>query len=130
MHRKRRNNNQRGAMSLEFLLVITALMLVFLLMLQYAVKAHAQKIATAAAEEAAAAAAAYNGTAADGETVGNQYLDDLNPGLSHAKVAVTRTGTTATASITGDVEQLFPLLPVHLTVHVEQPVEHFVESTP
>ena len=40
-----------GAMALEFMLVITAVIVVFLVMLQYAARAHAHRIATAAAEE-------------------------------------------------------------------------------
>jgi hypothetical protein len=41
---------------------------------------------------------------------------------------VTRGGTTASATVTGDVEQLVPFLPVHVTVHIRGPVERFVES--
>lgn len=127
MRRARRTYDERGALSIEFLLVISALMLVFVLMLQYAVKAHAHRVAEAAAEDALAAAAAYDGTAAAGERAGNQALDDLD-NLSNTTVVVTRTGTTTSVTVTGDVEQLFPLLPVHVTVNIEGPTEKFVES--
>ncbi len=127
MHRARRNRDERGALSVEFLLVIGALMLVFLLMLQYAVKAHAHKVAQAAAEEALVAASAYDGSVASGEHAGNHYLADLG-NLSNRHVAVTRTGTTAAVEVSGDVEQLIPFLPVHVTVHLQGPIEHFVES--
>lgn len=127
MHRARRIRDERGALSIEFLLVISALMLVFLVMLQYAVKAHAHRVAEAAAEEALAAASAYDGTAASGKQAGNHMLSDLDA-LSNTTVVVTRSGTTASATVTGDVEQLIPFLPVHVTVHIEGPVEQFVES--
>jgi Flp pilus assembly protein TadG len=127
MHRARRIRDERGALSIEFLLVISALMLVFLVMLQYAVKAHAHRVAEAAAEEALAAASAYDGTAASGKQAGNHTLSDLGA-LSNTTVVVTRSGTTASATVTGDVEQLIPFLPVHVTVHIEGPVEQFVES--
>lgn len=113
---------------MEFLLVISALMLVFLLMLQYAVRAHAQRVATAAAEEALAAASAYDGATSDAEAVGRHYLDDLGPGLSNASVVVTRTATTANVRVSGDVDQLFPFLPVRINVHLQGPVEVFVEA--
>lgn len=113
---------------MEFLLVISALMLVFLLMLQYAVRAHAQRVATAAAEEALAAASAYDGTTSDAEAVGRHYLDDLGPGLSNASVVVTRTPTTASARVSGDVDQLFPFLPVRVSVQLQGPVEVFVAT--
>jgi Flp pilus assembly protein TadG len=127
MHRARRTRDERGALSIEFLLVISALMLVFLVMLQYAVKAHAHRVAEAAAEEALAAASAYDGSAASGEQAGNHTLNDLGS-LSNTTVVVTRSGTTASATVTGDVEQLIPFLPVHVTVRIEGPVEQFVES--
>lgn len=123
----RRIRDERGALSIEFLLVISALMLVFLLMLQYAVKAHAHRVAQAAAEEALAAASTYDGSVASGEQVGKHYLTDLGS-LSNASVSVTRAGTTASVTVSGDVEQLFPFLPVHVTVHLEGPIEKFVES--
>ena len=66
-------------------------MLVFLVMLQYAVKAHAHRVAEAAAEEALAAASAYDGTAASGKQAGNHMLSDLGS-LSNTTVVVTRSG--------------------------------------
>ena len=127
MRRARRTRDERGALSIEFLLVISALILVFVLMLQYAVKAHAHRVAEAAAEEALAATAAYDGTAASGEQAGNHALSDLG-GLSKTTVAVTRTATTASVTVTGDVEQLIPFVPVNVTVRLEGPIEKFVES--
>jgi hypothetical protein len=41
---------------------------------------------------------------------------------------VTRSGTTASATVTGDVEQLIAFVPVDVTVRIEGPVEQFVES--
>src|SRR3954451_9616391 len=97
--------NERGAMAIEFLLAITMLILVFLLMLQYAVKVHTQRVDTAAAEQALSAAAAYDGSATDGDAAANDYLSDLGPGLGNADVAVPRTATTATVTVSGDVDQ-------------------------
>ena len=127
MHRAARARDERGALSIEFLLVISALMFVFLLMLQYTVKAHAHRVAQAAAEEALAAASAYDGTVTSGQEAGNHYLTDLG-NLSDTRVTVTRTGSTAVVTISGDAAQVFPLLPVHVTVHLEGPIEQFVES--
>jgi len=127
MHRAPRARDERGALSIEFLLVISALMLVFLLMLQYAVKAHAHRVAQAAAEEALAAASAYDGTVASGQEAGNHYLTDLGT-LSNTRVTVMRAGNTAVVTISGDAAQVFPLLPVQVTVHLQAPIEQFVES--
>lgn len=127
MSRVRRIRDERGALSIEFLLVMSALMLVFLLMLQYAMQAHAHRVAQAAAEEALAAASAYDGSAASGEDAGNHYLGDLGS-LSGTQVTVTRTEDTAAVTVTGDGQQVLPFVPVHVSVHLEGPIEHFVES--
>jgi Flp pilus assembly protein TadG len=127
MSRIRRIRDERGALSIEFLLVISALMLVFLLMLQYAMQAHAHRVAQAAAEEALAAASAYDGSVPAGETAGNHYISDLGS-LSNGNVTVTRIGDTATVTVTGDGQQVLPFVPVHVSVHLEGPIEHFVES--
>jgi Flp pilus assembly protein TadG len=119
-------HDEQGAMAIEFLLVIGMLIVVFLLMLQYAVKAHAQRVAAAAAEEGLAAAASYDGTAQEGERTAKDYLTHLGPGLAHSSVAATRNPTTASVSITGDVDQLIPFLDITVHVHVQGPVEHFV----
>jgi Flp pilus assembly protein TadG len=133
MRRLNRRRDERGAMAIEFLLTITMLIIVFLVMLQYAVKAHSQRIATAAAEEALAATSSYDGTTGDGESAANDYLTNLGPGLANSTVNVTRTASTATVTITGDVDQLIPFLPVKVTVQIEGPIERFVpagEGTP
>jgi len=127
MRRAQRIRDERGALSIEFLLVISGLMLVFLLMLQYAMQAYAHRVAQAAAEEALAAASAYDGSAASGEAAGNHYLGDLG-GLSGTDVTVTRTGDTAAVTVTGDGQQVLPFVRVHVSVHLEGPIEHFVES--
>lgn len=124
----RRTRNERGALSIEFLLVIGALMLVFLVMLQYAVKAHAHRVAEAAAEEALAAAAAYDGSATAGQSAANHYLDDIGSDLANPQVQVNRNQTTAAVTVTGDVQPFIPFLSVHVYVHMEGPVEKFVES--
>lgn len=127
MPRRDRHRDERGALSLEFLLVMVMLVAVFMLMLQYAVKAYAQRAATAAAEEALAAAATYDGSSSEGEAAGSDFLKHVGPGLSHAHVVVTRNDTTASANVSGDVLQLLPFVPLRVEVHLEGPVEHFVE---
>lgn len=127
MQRTRRRRDDRGALSIEFLLIMSALILVFMLMLQYAVKAHAQRVARAAAEEALAAATAYDGTAAAGESAGKRTLDDLGI-LSNAAVDAQRGSSTASVTVRGDAEQLIPFLSVRVSVQLEGPVESFVET--
>jgi len=115
---------------MEFMLVISMLIVVFLLMLQYAVRAHAERIAQAAAEEGLAAATNFDGTAEEGERVAGEYLTNLGPGLDQTAVHVSRNNSSATVTVSGRVEQLLPFLPVFVRVRVEGPVENFVEQVP
>ena len=128
MRRAHLARDERGALSIEFLLVLGAFLVVFLVMLQLAVRAHADRVATAAAEDALAAASAYDGTVSAGESAGNRSLSGSTPNSTTPRSAVTRSSTTATATVKGAVPQLIPFLPVDVTVHLEGPVEQFVEE--
>jgi Flp pilus assembly protein TadG len=129
MSRRRAHpGDQRGVMAIEFLLVISMLIVVFLLMLQYAVKAHAERITAAAADEGLAAASRYDGTASAGVQTARDYLTSIQPDLRTSHVAATRNAASATVTIHGTVDQLIPFLGVKVNVHVEGPVEHFVAT--
>ena len=127
---QRRRRGERGAIAIEFLLVLSMLVVVFLVMLQYAVRAHAHRIVTAAAEEGLAAAAAYDGSAEDGRRTAQAYVDDLGPGVDNAVVTATRSATTARVAVRGQVQELVPFLTVRVSAEVEGPVERFVEEGP
>jgi Flp pilus assembly protein TadG len=125
-----RRRSQRGAIAIEFMLILSMLVVVFLVMLQYAVRAHAHRIVTAAAEEGLAAAAAYDGSAEEGRRTAQRYVDDLGPGVENAVVTASRSVETARVEVRGEVEQLVPFLTVRVSAEVEGPVERFVEEAP
>jgi hypothetical protein len=106
-------------------MVINMLMVVFLVMLQYAINAHARNVAQAAADEALQAAQAYDSTATAGRQAGNQMLDDLGA-LTNTTITVTRSAATVEVTVTGAAQQVIPLLPTQVTVQLRGPVEHFV----
>ena len=126
--RVRRHRGEDGVVAIEFMLVMGMLITVFLLTLQYAVRAHAERIATAAAEEGLAAAAAYQASAAEGHRTAVDYLAALGPRLHHPRVQVTRTTEHAAVRVSGEVDQLVPFLPVSVSVEVAGPVERWVQS--
>ena len=115
-------------MAIEFMLVMSMLIVVFLLMVQYALKVHAERVAQAAADQALAAATAYDGSPTAGQAAGRAYLDGSGHTLLHPRISVTRTPTLASATVTGDVTAFIPFLPVSVSVHVEGPVEKFVAT--
>src|SRR5689334_18582697 len=97
--------SERGAIAIEFMLVLSMLVVVFLVLLQYAVRANAHRIATAAAEEGLAAASAYDGSAQAGRQVAQKYVRHLGGGLHHPVVTTSRSATTARVEVTGEVAQ-------------------------
>ena len=125
-----RRRGQQGAIAIEFMLILSMLVVVFLVMLQYAVRAHAHRIVTAAAEEGLAAAAAYDGSAEEGRRTAQRYVDDLGPGVQNAVVTASRSVDTARVTVRGEVEELVPFLTVRVSAEVEGPVERFVEEAP
>ena len=128
MTRQQRSRDERGAIAIEFMLVMSMLLVVFLLMLQYAVRAHAEHIASAAAREGLAAAVAYDGSAAQGQQTAQRYLARLGPGLHGASVSAERGSNVAVVTVSGEAQQFIPFLTVDVRVRVEGPVERFVEQ--
>jgi hypothetical protein len=116
-------------MAIEFVLVMSMLLLVFLVMLQYALRAHAEQLAHAAADQALADATAYDGSAAAGKAAGTAFLTGTSRGtLLHPTVVVTRNANLATATVIGEVTPFIPFLAVDVKVHIQAPVEKYVPA--
>lgn len=126
--RVRWRRSERGAIGVEFMLILSMLVVVFLVMLQYAVRAHAHRIVTAAAEEGLAAAAAYDGSAEEGRRTAQRFVHDLGQGVENAVVTASRSAETARVTVKGEVEEFVPFLTVEVSAEVEGPVERFVEE--
>jgi Flp pilus assembly protein TadG len=128
----RRWRSDRGAGAAEIVIAVPLLMLLILLIVQFAIWAHASSVAQATAEEALAAARVQGGSAAAGQQRAQQVLGQIGSSvLISPQVSVTRTATTTTVQITGTAEDVLPVpglaLPVHITV--TGPVERFVPAT-
>lgn len=124
--------SDRGAGAAELVIAVPLLMLLILLIVQFAIWAHASSIAQATAEEALAAARVQGGTAAAGQQRAAQVLGQIGSSvLVSPHVLVTRTAGTVTVQITATVEEVLPIpglsFPVHVTV--TGPVERFVPAT-
>jgi Flp pilus assembly protein TadG len=109
----------RGSVSVE-LVVATPLMLLLIMMVgQFAMWAHATHIAQAAANSGVQSARAYTSTADAGRTQATSVLDQLaGTVLTDAHVEARRDATTATVTVTGDAVAVLPglNLPVHVSV--------------
>ncbi|MFF3517380.1 TadE/TadG family type IV pilus assembly protein [Streptomyces sp. NPDC002573] len=89
-------------MSTQLVLVVPALLLIALLVVQFALVWHARHIAQYAAERALAAARVEHGTAADGQAQARRSLAALGSRvLTSPSVAVERTATQTTVRVSG-----------------------------
>ena len=120
----------RGAVSAE-LVIITPLILVMLLVIvQFALWSHATHIAQAAASHGLAAARAHHGSSTAGAARARHLLDQLAHGpLTAARVSVERTATTATVRITGTATSAVPFLTLPVHAEAAGPVERFAPLT-
>ncbi|MEV5778026.1 TadE family protein [Streptomyces antimycoticus] len=104
----------RGAVTTQLVVVVPALLMLALLIVQFALAWHARHIAQYAAERALAAARVQHGSTADGHARGVRSLTQLGSRVLIApSVTVRRTATQAVVRVQGRV---MPVLPgLHLT---------------
>jgi hypothetical protein len=120
-------HGDHGVASAEFLVVIVAVLLGFLVMLSYATRIHAERVAQAAAEEGAGAARRFDGTAAAARARAHEYADRVGgSSLRDVTVTATRGTRTVTVTVTGTAPELVPFLPLRVSATSRGPVERFV----
>ncbi len=126
-----RRHGDEGAGSAELVNAVPLLMLIILLVIQYAIWADAAHVAQPTATEALAAARDQGGTTAAGQQRARQILTQAGHGvLPSSQVTVTRGAGTVTVTVTGTAERLLPVpgLPLAIRVTVTGPVERFTAS--
>jgi hypothetical protein len=122
-------SGDRGAGAAEAVIAVAFLMLLILLVAQFAIWEHVSAIAQATAQEALAAARVQGASAADGQQRAAQVLAQIgSPVLTGTKVTVFRTATTVTVEVTGTAERVLPLPGLNFTVieTAAGPVERFI----
>ena len=123
-------NDERGAGTVELVIATPVLLLLILLIAQFALYMHAAHIAQSAASQALSAARVEGGSAAAGSAEAQRVLSQLGSGpLQGSSVDAQRGATQASVRISGTVTSLLPF--VTLTVHAEAvgPVEKFTPPT-
>ena len=121
-----RRRDDSGAGSLEMVLIFPVLLVLILAIVQFGLWYEAEHAAIAAAQEGAQAARLYGSRATAGETAASGFLHQAAPTLiERPAVRVTRSATSAHASVTGFVESLVPGLHFHVSATSSAPVEAF-----
>jgi Flp pilus assembly protein TadG len=120
----------RGAVTTQLVLVVPALLLIALLVVQFALVWHARHIAQYAAQRALAAARVEDGTAADGRTQARRSLAALGSRvLTAPSVTVERTAAQATVRVHGTVMPVVPGLTLHASGIASGPTERITTPT-
>jgi Flp pilus assembly protein TadG len=126
LRKKRASSGEAGVSTLEAVLVFPVLLLLLMLIIQFALWYHASDLATAAAQDGTRAARVEGATASDGATEANQLLDQIGRSiLQRRQVLVERTADMTRVEVRGTCIELVPFL--HLPVHAvaESPTERF-----
>jgi len=127
-HRLLPRRDERGAGGVEFLIMATALILLFTVLVQYGINLYASRVAEAAAREGAVAAARWDATAGDGSATAREYLaQDGAPAVRGSTVSCSRSGTQARVAVTVRVVSILPWLDDPITFTATAPVERWVE---
>jgi hypothetical protein len=122
--RPRRRRGDRGDTTVEAAGYTVLMLLAVMVLVQAAVWALADLSARHAADHAAQTARVAGGTTQDGRTAGTEMLAAINPnGLTDVDITVDRTADTTTATITGDVLQVIPVVTIPVRVQAHVPTE-------
>jgi Flp pilus assembly protein TadG len=117
---------QAGAATAELVVATPLLLLLVLLVVQFALWQHGANAATAAAQEGARAARLDGGSAAAGRAKAADFLHALAPTLVRgARVTARRDQATARVEVTGTAEAVVPGLRLPIRAVAEAPVERF-----
>lgn len=118
--------DERGSATTELVIATPLLLLLILLVVQFAIWQNSIHVAQAAASQGLASARVQGGTAGSGQNEVSLVLDQLGHSvLVHPSVQVVRGANVTTVTVTGQAEAVVPFL--HLPVHATAsgPVERF-----
>lgn len=109
MNRGTHRRDERGAASIEMVVLLPALFAVLFLGMQAALYYHARTIAIAAAQEGARAAAAEDAHPGTGVAAARSYLADVGgDALESSSASASRTSTTAVVTVRGRSLSVIP----------------------
>jgi Flp pilus assembly protein TadG len=120
-------NDESGVATVEAVLVFPVLLLLVMVIFQFALWYHASGLATAAAQDGARAARVEGATAQDGRDRANALLDQTGRSiLQRRQVIVSRTLMMARVEVRGTCIPLVPGLHLPIDAVAESSTERFV----
>ncbi len=115
----------RGSAALSAAILGLVLLLLPMMLLQAAMYFHSRSVAASAGRHGLEATRVAAGSPGAGEAAAQQYLAQAGGPLTGTGVAATRSDTTATVTVTGDVTSVVPGIALDVSVTVTGPVERF-----
>lgn len=113
--------------SAELVVATPLLLLLILVVVQFALYEHASQVAQTTASQALAVTRVMNGTTASGHAEADSLLTTLGRGvLVDPQVTVTRDVAAARVTVTGTAEGVIPLLRLPVRATSSGPLERFV----
>lgn len=124
---KPRRGNEDGYSTIEAAFTLPAMILLTMLVVQYALLWHGRHVAQAAALNAVRAARTYQSTAEAGQNAATSYLAHVAPNLlTSPSVTTSRTATTVTVQVHARLLSVVPFADFDVTQTAAGPVERFV----
>jgi Flp pilus assembly protein TadG len=133
--RQRRDGNCQGRHihddrgSAELIVATPLLLLLILVVIQFAIYEHASEVAQAAASQALASTRVVGGTTASGQSEATSLLASVGRGvLVNPSVSITRDAMSARVTVTGTAEDVIPLIHLPVVATSTGPIERFVSG--
>ncbi len=122
--------DETGSATTQLVVATPVLLLLIVLVVQFALYQHASHVVTVAAQHAATAAQGEDGSVAAGRTAADSFLAGRDDGVLRSRqVSVTRTGSRTRVVVRGQVIALVPGFSFTVTGVSDGPTERFVTPT-
>jgi Flp pilus assembly protein TadG len=120
-------DDESGSAATELVIIMPAVMLLIMLVVQFALYYHGANVATAAAQDAVRAARVEAGSVGAGRNRADALLARSGSGtLEGAQVSVSRDGRRVHVEVTGEVASVIPGVHLHITRDADGPIEQFL----
>ncbi len=116
-----------GSSTVEVAIATVLVVTLLLAVVQLGVYFHARSVAATAARQGLDTARGSEGTAAAGDQVATQFLNEAGGALVGESASVSRTPTEVTVTVSGSALSVLPGVSLPVTVTVRAPVERVVE---
>jgi Flp pilus assembly protein TadG len=128
----RGQHGERGSTSVvETVLIAPVLFAIVMMIVQFALVAHARSVAEAAAQEGASAGRAVGGNSEAARARADRYISSLGPRmLADRRVDVEVTDESVTVTVRGDVVSLVPWVTPSIAETASGPRERYVPPEP